>query len=199
MEPTGNLIMEQDSIFSGEFWGIRIGSTHEDVYDQIRQIRIEKKIRSVEVADNFFTLISELDTRIPLYNSLRLDEPAGTVDGVQIYFADNKIKSIYLNSGKSLIKWPADAATNSSIQTGDATGVVYEKLVAASKLDKYRNKFDRAWLISKNLSADYDDRLNSSALWYFGSPASEKKGYQVFLKFEKDKLSSIHYNLILAL
>jgi hypothetical protein len=195
LDPAMPIILEEESLFSGQFWGINIGDPAEEVHASIQQIKVEKQIGSVGVTGNIFTSITDLETRIPLYHTLLLDESHGTSDGVQFYFAENKIKSIYLNSGESISQWPPHAAHHLSVETGDPINGIYKKLVAISKQPESGDKFERMLFFLKNLSTVYDSRMSVSPEWYFGSTVNNKKGYQVKLNFKSGKLFSIHYTL----
>ena len=198
VEPPVNMILEQDSLFAGQFWGITIGESTEQVYAALQRIKTEKQITSAEVAGNYFT-IADLDQKIPLYNSLYFDNLIPTEEGVQVYLADNKIKSIYLNNGKLLNRWPQAGSNAHTIRTGDAAADIYNKLVLASEQDNYKNRFGRIMLVSKNLSTPYDEHMSISTQWHVGSPVTNKKVYHLILKFNNGMLSSIHYTLILTL
>jgi hypothetical protein len=195
-DPVQPAILEQDTVYSGDFWGIRIGDSPEEIHTAIQQVKTDRQIGGLVIVSNIFTRLAEIETRIPLYNGLFMDEFQGTNTGVQIAFADGTVKSIYLNSGQQLTRWPDNAAIGPQIQTGDEIKTIYNKLVLINKLDAYKNKFERLSLFYKNLSTAYDSRMSVSPQWYFGAQITDKKIYQVKLNFVNSRLFSVEYTLL---
>lgn len=194
-EPPPTITLENDTLYTGDFWGLAINDTHKEVYAKLQAMSPDKKIDMVNVSNNVFSSVTGLSAKIPLYQNLFFDEQSGTSTGVQLSFADNKIKTIFLNSGVLLYQWPAFAPASAVLKTGDPVESVYSKLVAISQLDAYKNKLQHLMLLTKRLDTPYDDGMDASGSWMFGSPVGINRVYHVELNFQNGKLYSIHYTL----
>jgi hypothetical protein len=189
-------IIGKDSLMSGSHLGIEIDKSAEEIYKTLEQLRDTENVKYVNVVNNVFSGLSQLQERIPLYQSIFLDEQKGTDSGVQISFESNKVSKIFLNSGRQLSQWPSfgDAAT--SIRTGDDVAFLYAKLLKINKLSAYANKFERISLFTKDMSLKYDPILAQSPQWYFTHIPGDKLMDLIHLNFKDGKLvkiNIIHY------
>lgn len=173
--PSDVELIGTDTIRTGNYMGFNIGESAENTYTTLKNLKDSKgkAVTYLNVVSNNFTEITMLDERLKLYRSLFLDERNGTDSGVQITFEDGKIKSIYLNSGNKLDKWPIDISASSAVVTGDMVESVYEKLVSISSINAYKNKFERMMLLTKDVSKDYDHHMSFSPQWYFTTGIDE--------------------------
>ncbi|MDB5274897.1 MAG: hypothetical protein JWO58_3264, partial [Chitinophagaceae bacterium] len=95
VEPPFQKLISRDTLKTGQQWGITIGQSNADIYAQIQAIQADKHIDYLGVVGNVFTSLDGFDTKIPLYQSIFLDESRGTSTGIQISFADDKVKAIF--------------------------------------------------------------------------------------------------------
>src|SRR6476620_2614619 len=107
IEPPPTKIISSDTLTTGQWWGLNIGDNSTDVYTIIQNIQAEKQINYLGIVGNSFSKIEDLQSSIPLYNSIFLDKKEGSNDGIQIYFASNKVSAIWTNGGFQLSKWPS--------------------------------------------------------------------------------------------
>ena len=197
IEPPTTVVVGSDTLTSGDYRGLTIGERAENTYTTIKNFEDSKGngVHYLNVVSNIFTDIAKLDERLALYQSIFLDEAKGTDSGVQISFEDDKVKTIFLNSGKQLEKWPVDLPHSSAIQTGANVDEVYEKLKNISSIHTYKSKFDRMSLFTKDVFKDYDPHMAISPQWYF-STEIKKNGKMdvVHLYFKNGVLESIIIN-----
>lgn len=187
-------LLGSDTLNRGSYLGFNFGETPEVSYATIQSLRDSKAIPGLNVVANSYPDLSQLRERIPLYLALYLDEQRGTSTGVQFAFEAGKVKSIYLNSGKQLTQWPAQAAASSSIAVGDPVEDLYEKLVQIKSLEPYSNKFERITLSPKDLAKGYDPNMNLLPQWYFPYAVETNQFDVVQLHFREGKLSFIVVN-----
>lgn len=190
-------LLGRDTIRTDHFMGLAVGERAEDIYHHLAQLQSSKGVNFVQVVSNTYTGLNQLADKIPLYQSVYLDEWKGTDTGVQIAFADNKVKNIYLNSGRKIDQWPVDMSTTVAIRPGDQVELLYEKLLEIEKLQPYINKFERISLHTKDLSKAYDAHMGLSPQWYFTYFREDNKMDEVQLVFTGGKLSSIYINYYL--
>jgi len=169
-----------------------VGDGTENIYAAIQALTKTEKVTYVNVVGNVFNNLSQLENRIPLYQSVYLDEMVGTESGAQIAFENYKVKSIYLNSGKELTQWPSNLKT--AISIGDDISLLFGKLDQIRKNPTYANKFERISLFTKNLDTAYDPIMTQSSQWYFAYAISPGKMDEVKLHFSSGKLVKINVN-----
>jgi len=185
-----------DSTMSGSHLGLEINAKSENVYTSLQKLRDTIDLQYVNIVGNIFTDVNQLQERIPLYQSIFLDEQKGTDSGVQISFKENKVSNIFLNSGRKLTQWPSSGIAGTVIKNGDDVNSLYVKLVKINQLSAYRNKFERISMFTKDLFTKYDPILNESPGWYFAYSFGDKRMDVIDLDFEKGQLVKIkirHY------
>lgn len=192
--PHDTFITARDTITSGEKWGLKIGDTPEELYAAIQKLKKEQKVSYLSITGNIFTSLEDIQNIIPLYSSILFDRTVGTSTGVQVYFAEDKVKSIYLNSGQQLQKWPNNTPNNSTIFVNENTATLYERLINIQKISAYQKSLERISLFEKNIDKAYDENMSNSKLWYFTTPVNDNTFYEVHLNFNEGKLLSLHVN-----
>jgi hypothetical protein len=192
IEPPYEKLISRDTLKTGQLWGITIGQSSADIYAKIKEIQADKHIDYLGVVSNVFTSLESINGKIPLYQSVFLDESRGTSTGIQISFAEDKVKAIFINDGTSLGKWPLNAAANATIAINDPVADVYQKLVNIKNISAYANKFERISIFSKYVSKAYDPGMSASPQWYFSTSISDKRHIHVDLNFSNGKLVSIY-------
>lgn len=195
IEPPTNRLVSSDTLTTGQQWGLTIGQSSADLYAKIQEIRVERKITGLSVVGNVFTGLEGLENMIPLYTSIYLDKKVGTGTGIQIYFSDNKVKSIYTNDGLALTKWPIGTGESSTVAVGDKIDGIYNKLVAIKKISTYASRFEYIGIFFKDITKVYDPKMSASPQWYFSAPLSDKKFIELQLNFTSGKLVSIYSNV----
>ncbi|MDQ6477914.1 hypothetical protein [Dyadobacter sp. LHD-138] len=187
-----NHVIGKDSLTSGSYLGLEINKEAADVYTALEQLRDTKNVQYLNVVNNIFSGLSQLKDRIPLYQSIFLDEQKGTDSGVQISFEKNKVSKIFLNSGRQLSQWPTSANAETAIRTGDDVTSLYARLLKINKLSAYVNKFERISLFTKDMSLKYDPILGQSPQWYFTHIPGDKLMDLIHLNFKDGKLVKIN-------
>lgn len=197
VEPPEDRLIAADTLLTGEKWGLAIGESAEVLYARIKELGFSKPVTYLGVVGNVFTGIDGLESKIPLYQSVFLDETKGTSSGIQISFSNDKVSAIYTNEGKPLARWPSSLSMNANtvISKGDPVNKVYGKLENIRKINAYSKKFKRVSIFSKDVSKAYDVHMSASPQWYFVASADEKKHYQIFLDLKDGKLISLSYRL----
>ena len=189
VEPPYPYAIKMDTITMGGLWNLVTGSSKKQVYDSIQK---EQHIRYLAITGYIPTALTDIQNRFELYTTLLLDENKGTASGIQFYFENDKIKSIYLNDGTRLNRWPLSG--NVAIQTGAAVQGIYDQLTAIQKNPLFSKKFERISLFSKNIQKPFDDRnMEISNRWELSSNSKGPKTiYTATLVFTNDKLDSIY-------
>ncbi|MCG2618186.1 hypothetical protein LZZ85_28050 [Terrimonas sp. NA20] len=188
--------IETDTIRTGQFWGINVGDPAQEVYTKVQTLRTEKQIAYLGIAANTYNDLSAIQTRIPFYNSIFLDEATATSTGIQIGFKAEKVDAIFLNNGAPLTKWPGINDFQHSISIGDSVSTIYEKLVAIKGVSVYGQKLQRLSLFDKNISKDFEPSMSTVAKWQILTTVTSNKRWQlVELNFSAGTLASVYYTL----
>ncbi|MBO9658048.1 MAG: hypothetical protein J7527_04420 [Chitinophagaceae bacterium] len=188
--------IETDTVRTGQFWGIGIGDAAEEVYQTIQNIRQEKQVAYLGITGNTYSDLAAIQTKLPLYNSIFLDEATATSTGIQIGFKSEKVEAIFMNNGAPLTTWPSINDAQTSISIGDSVSKIYNKLVAIKALSVYGAKLQRLSLYDKNLQTDYDPAMVASVKWQILTTVTTNKRWQlVELNFSSGALTSIYYTL----
>lgn len=195
-EPMPEKVLSRDTIKSGQLWGLAIGQTSAEVYAKAQEIIVERKIAYMSVVGNVFTSLEPLENKIPLYSTILLDQTIGTSTGIQIYFANNKVKSIWTNDGVQMGKWPVVTGSNSSVAVGDNINDIYAKLVNIKNIGTYASKFERISMFDKDFSKAYDPQMGASRLWYINGDIDDKKYYRLELNFTAGELVSVYSTIL---
>jgi hypothetical protein len=195
VDPIPPKVLSRDTITTGQLWGFAIGQSSSSVYAKAQEVKVERKIAYMSVVGNVFTSLESLENKIPLYLSIYLDQTVGTSTGIQIYFTNNTVKSIWTNDGAKMNKWPSNTVDASTVAVGDQIGDIYSKLVNIKKLSAYANKFERISVFEKEITKPYDDQMTNSRLWYINGDVDDKSYYQLELNFTAGKLVSIYSTL----
>lgn len=195
IEPGEEKLLQSDTIQNGSFWNIHIGMLSSEVYNSIRNISAEKQISSVWVTGNVYTDLASIKDKIPLYRSLYFDETTGTESGIQLSFENDKVKSIFKNSGQPVFMWPLGFSNTKSIRQGISQNTVFERLENIHQISSYTAKFQRLSLFDKDLLKAYDPGMNNSKQWYIGTPIIDGKWHRISLNFEAGVLTSMYVYL----
>lgn len=164
VEPPFLRVFEKDSLVSGEFLGIKIGDSAEDVYKSVQN---QPKANNLQIVANVVKEFSNIKERILLYDYMLFDEIRGTENGVQLTFTNGLLTGFYLNSGKAIKAWPSGESKNTSFRLGDRIEDIGDKLVAIKSKAKYKKYFERTMLLTKDLKKGYDNEMSHSPYWYF--------------------------------
>lgn len=180
-----------DTLVSGSYWNFNIGDSHADVYQKAQELREEKSIKTISVVNNVFTNLAVIKNKLPLYHALFLDATTTTPNGVQLYFENGKVKSIYNNAGQLLSSWPWTTGSTHIIRPEDEVSTLYDKLVAIKDMAGYSPYFERLSMFYKDVATAYDVDMDLSSKWLFSSPVNEKVFLQVNFKFKNNAVDSI--------
>ncbi|GAB3327994.1 hypothetical protein GCM10027299_29440 [Larkinella ripae] len=187
-------VVSRDSLATGSYLGMSVGSEAVRAYEVIQSLQQTKGVTYLNVVSNIASDLTQVRDRLPLYQYILLDQHQGTDSGVQLTIEANRVKSIFLNSGQKLGQWPAALKTASAIRTGDSVSSLYEKLVTIRNLRIYANKFERIFLLTKNLATVYDPVMRQSPQWYFAYSTGAKTMDEVQLHFKNGQLTHFIVN-----
>ncbi|MEJ8842546.1 hypothetical protein WG954_09130 [Lacibacter sp. H375] len=188
-------IISFDTLITGQWWGLNIGGNSTDIYRIIQDIQTEKQINYLGIVGNTYTKIEDLESSIPLYKSIFLDQKDGSNNGIQIYFASSKVSSIWTNGGIQLHKWPSNTSVASTIAKNDTIEKIHAKLTNIKQMEAYNKMFERVSLFFKDINKNFDAQMSKSPQWHFSSTVNEKRFYIVQLNFISGTLSSIYVTL----
>ncbi len=194
-EPAPSKIILSDTLTAGQWWGLNTGDTITDIYKTIQSIQTEKHINYLGIVGNIFTKMEDLESILPLYTSIFLDEMNGTKSGVQIYFAYNKVDAIWTNSGTELSRWPLNTERAATIVQNDPIENIYSTLTNIKLNPAFANKFERISLFYKDINKAYDSQMSKSQQWHFSATVNDKRFYVVHLNFSSGILTSIYTTL----
>ncbi len=191
IEPPFEERISHDTLTSGNHLGIAINTTAEQAYMALQNFKNTQGLEYVNVTGEGASNMAQIGNRIPLYQSIFLDEKKGTDSGIQISFEAGKVKSIYLNSGKSLDQWPAKENASSSVRIGDKVEDLQAKLLKIESKSAYTHKFERISMFIKILGAAYDNVMTSSPQWYFRYEVEPKVYELVQIHFDHGRVKFI--------
>jgi hypothetical protein len=191
-DPIPPKLISSDTLTTGGQWGIAIGQTSAEIYAKVQAMRGERGITYMGIVNNVYTDLESLENKIPLYSSVYLDETKGTGTGIQLNFADDKVKSIYTNDGVQLNMWPIGNGASATVAVGDPVDAIYQKLVNIKNKGTYANKFERMSIFFKDVTKAYDPQMSASPQWYFATTVSDKRYKFVQYIFTAGKLSAIY-------
>lgn len=189
VEPQQWREIAKDSISTGTAAGFTIGANAMETYQVVQQL-LQVHTPNVQVVSNIYHKVEAVAGKVGLYNALLFDEEKGTGTGVQLYFEDDHIKSIYTNDGKKLNSWPNNSLSM-RVQVGMEVDRVYPQLLALSSISQYARKFQRISLFSKNTNKDFDPAMAQSPQWYFAHSEGDNRQKHIRLHFEEGKLQSV--------
>nr|WP_067059693.1 hypothetical protein [Mucilaginibacter sp. L294] len=192
VEPPYQKRISSDTLTSGQLFGLTIGQTAVELYAKLQRIQVAEKIGGLTIVNNGYRSIDSLKTRLPLYTGFFMDEEQGTSTGVQLSFENNKVKTIFLNNGIMLTRWPVGFTQSASISVGDPVDDIYQKLVNIKKNPAPAKKLERLSVFFKDSNKPFDPQMSASPQWYFVSTMSAKRYNYVSLNFEAGKLVSIY-------
>jgi len=190
----------EETISSGNKWGIQIGSSPAAVYSQIQKMNKEKEFNTIIIANQkTYSKPEELKDRLELYQGLSLEK---TNPAARLFFQFYQDKIVYIadfsTNPSDLIKWPKDAADEIAIHKNDPINTLYTKLVNLYKIPSYANYTMR--LSVKQLDTAFDPEMAVNEEWdfNFSVPLKVKDGTMgssyVRLVFKNNKLSQIKHS-----
>lgn len=194
IEPPPVLLISTDTIKTGGYMGFDIGEGAEETYYHVKALQISSGVTYLNIVGNVFEGLNGLEERMPLYQSVFLDERRGTDSGIQLSLVEGRVKSIFLNSGKKLNQWPEKPRSLPAVNIGDAAETLYHKLEKISADKAYKNKFEYISLLTKDLTKAYDPPMADAPQWYFAYTLGEDKMDEVKLNFKEGKLYEILIN-----
>ncbi len=194
IEPPQMILLKKDSLVSGKHYGIVIGQTSSTAYAGMKVNHDSLDVSYVNLVGNFVTDFSTLKERLPLYAYMTFDEKAGTSSGVQLWFEDKKLKSIYLNSGQRLGRWPENISASESVREGESSEIIAEKLKILESDSRYTFRFEHTMLGVKLLTEAYDPEMEGIPQWYFGYKIDEQLSNYVHVHFKEGKVAYIIVN-----
>lgn len=189
-EPEPLSLIARDTLTTGTYLSFTIGETAAATYTSFTGLQEPILVNYLNMVSNIFSGMDGMEDKLALYHTILLDEKRGTDAGVQITIEKGLVKSLYLNSGKMLQKWPVDFKS-SAIRIGDKADILYGKLKGISSHKSYRNKFESVNLITKDLARDYDPGMADSPQWYFAYTKDDDKMEVVKLNMNAGLLTSI--------
>jgi hypothetical protein len=166
---------EKDDIFPrventtrGEKWTLQIGSSPIEVYNQLQELGIEKKIGSVSVVYRKpYSKPEEIQNIFGYYRAITLETKSGVTERAVIRFNNEKVCSI--ETGGALLDyisaWPSDAPDEITIHINDQTDIVYQKLLDICQIFPYNDY--QIILPDKSLEDLFDPDMANYDEWAF--------------------------------
>lgn len=191
VEPPEMILLKKDSLTSGKHYGITIGQSSATAYSGVQGFHDSLGLSYLNLVANFVTDFSNLKERLPLYSYMSFDETTGTSSGVQLWFENKKLKSIYLNSGKRLGQWPENISASKAVREGESSEITAEKLKSLQSDSRYSYRFGHSMLGVKTLAEAYDPGMAGLPQWYFGYKVDEEHTNYVYVYFREDKVDYI--------
>ena len=199
VEPPQMILLKKDSLTSGKHYGIAIGQTGSAAYPTLQGIRDSLEVDYLNLVSNKVTDFSTLKARLPLYSYFTFDEKTGTSNGVQLWFENRKLKSIYLNSGKRLGQWPENISASEAVRGGESREITAGKIQTLQNDARYKFRFEHSMLGVKTLHEPYDPEMKGTPQWYFGYRVDKKHTNYVKVHFREDKVAYIIVEYMLTL
>lgn len=193
LPPDPMTFIARDSISEGNYRGININSTANEIFEILEAHRLKEEIVYVSAVNNYFSDITDLKDRIHLFENVTLDEKFDTDSGVQLILQAGKVKSIKLNNRTVLTQWPQTPGFGGAVRIGDQPDALYNKLVAIQSQSKYAHKFQRIVLTTKYTYAMYDPEkaLLPWSFIYSNQNGKVRENVQVYFKDKK-----VHYIIV---
>ncbi|KQM69243.1 hypothetical protein ASE74_04315 [Pedobacter sp. Leaf216] len=188
-----------ESITKGEKWGIRIGSSHSEVFAQLQKAGPTLDFQYVSIFGHKpFTSPEALNPLLPYYYALTIYNNTGTLDRAVLLFSGNKIEQIAVGGGLTtgVTRWPANAADDTAIKVDDPVSALAAKLIKIHQLPVYSSY---GFVLSdKPLNKPYDPDMDNQDEWQFGFSdfvnASVTGASTVTLHFKAGKLERIDHD-----
>jgi len=194
IEPPETILLKKDSLTSGRHYGITIGQTAARAYPAAQFLKDSLKVDYLNLVANYVSNYDGFEMRLPLYSYMTFDEKNGTEQGVQLWFENKKLKSIYLNSGKRLGQWPENLHASEAVREGDNSEQAAGKLHKLQKDSRYKSRFEHAMLGVKTLAEPYDPAMDSNPEWYFAHTIDDHHFNVVHVHFREGIVSHILVN-----
>ncbi len=173
-------------------FGYTIGDMATDIYAEIQ----EKGITDLHIVGNTFYDLEEIDNKIPLYNDLLLVNSQERSQGVQLYFSDDTVRSIYLNNQSfRLAQWPEETGAPAYISSGDDVDMIYDKLELLKSDENYADYMEEFDLFNKDASKVYDPVISESSQWFYTHYFQNDTVKALHLYFSEGKLDSVTENI----
>lgn len=195
--------IQVENVKKGEKWGVRIGSSPEEVYRQIQEADQDKNIEKVSIvyrkASNDPAL---LPGRLDGYDFIKFERPgAAYMETVYVGIMPEGVQKIRVAKEGEWVEvdsWPEDVPDQLVIRTEDEVADLYGKLVQLYEQDSFKDyQFSFA---DKPLNRPYDPKVEHYEEWAFsfqGIPDGASYGRtDVRLYFSNRKLQrmQITYN-----
>jgi len=166
---------EQDDIFprventtSGEKWTLQIGSSPIEVYNQLKELGVEKKFGTVAIVYRKpYSKPEEIQNILGFYKTVTLETKLGVTKRAIIGFNQDKVNSIETGGAllDSISTWPSDTPDEITIHINDQTGIVYQKLLAIWQISPYNDY--QIVLPDKSLEKPFDSDMANYDEWAF--------------------------------
>lgn len=187
-----------EDITEGGKWTLEIGSTQEEVYQQLVELGEEKDFQYINVVGRpYYDKPEDIEGILPYYDLLGLIlTPQQVQDRAYFFIGDNKIDSIYngLNTLSKVNQWPVKETYENPFLPGDTFEEFYQKLDELYE-DTYYSNYKIA-VSTKPLDRPFDPGMEKFSQWVFHvSEKSEDnitRENDVTIQFDEDgKLSLI--------
>ncbi len=188
-----------ETITKGEKWGIKIGSSHAEVYTQLQKAGSSLDFQHVAIFGHKpYSSPESLGQLLPYYYALTVYNNTGTLDRVVLFFSGDKVQQIATGGGLTtpVSKWPENVTDDTAIKVDDPVSGLTAKLIKIHQLPAYATY---GFVLSdKPLNKPYDPDMNNHDDWQFGFSnfvsASTSGSSTVALHFKASKLESIDHD-----
>ena len=188
-----------ETITTGEKWGIKIGSSHAEVFAQLKNAGPTLDFQNVAIVGRKpYSSPASLAQLLPYYYALTIYNDTGTLDRVVLLFTGDKVQQIATGGGLTVnvTKWPESAADDTAIKTDDPVSGLAAKLAKIHLLPAYATY---GFVLSdKPLNKPFDPDMVNYNDWQFAFSdfvsASVTGSSTVKLHFNAGKLERIDHD-----
>lgn len=161
--------IDVENITKGEKWGVRIGSSAEEVFARLQQLGNENGFSTVAVVYRQpYSKPEDIQHSLNFYDYITLQkEGSPYVERTTFGLRDNKVNTIKVGGAhlEEVDKWPKDVSEETSIGIGNPIDEFYRKLLAIYQLPGYADY--TITLPDKPLDKSFDADMENYDEWAF--------------------------------
>ena len=194
----GNNPSFTETITKGEKWGVKIGSSHSEIFTKLQQISLEKGFDKIAVVYRQpFSKPDEIKRYLAFYQAITLINQTGRIERAVVQFNGDKVNSIGVGGSllTEVLKWPENVSDQTAIHVNDPVNEIYDKLLAIYNIPAY-SKY-QIILPDKTLAKPFDPDMVNYDEWAFSFSSSVKSGIgstsSVRLFFKDGRLDKIRH------
>ena len=184
------------AITQGSKWTLQIGSSPEETYRQLQALQEDRNFDRVALIHRpSYVAPEDIKDLLPYYDAMTLQSNTGRINRAVIRWGRDTILSVETGAGLLDVVhgWPLNYPEEMSLEQGDPTDRVYEKLSRIWQIPDYQQY--QIILPDKPLNLDYDPDMAHYDQWAFTFSVDLGSGrygqYSVRLFFKKHRLAKV--------